>query len=410
MQAKTSPNNHISTLIYDLEISNNALYIRIFTNVTTRPIRLIVDTGAVITLVACDLIMEMIEKTNCKLNLCGVTGQEHIIQTKCLIYGFSSINDRFLGITMHLIDRKYAGPADGYLGFDFLSQHKAKIDIANSKLYFNWINNIQPNENKDEIESTSNKSNKISIDEENPIHVLGYSYEFPGEKRVFRDIDSKKKEFKKYFKRIYHYEHKIYKGRQDKPRAIFSTDYETNETNSDDVINETFSYKNDINEQFVNELLSEFAPSNTIKPFENYALNFDDFIRDKEVIEEYNLNKDIIERITKINQKLKLEHCSPENKLFVYSVISAFPYQFYVEGDVLGSTNIIQHEIKLIPGAKPVNLRQYRIPHSHKKPLQDIIEDYELRELSRNANQISILQQFWLKRKMITETKLIFAL
>lgn len=91
------------------------MFIFLFTNITKRPIKLVVDTGAVISLIADDIILEGTPKMNCKLDLCCVTGQENIIQTGGTIFGFSAINNHLLQTTMHLIDRKYAGPADGYL-------------------------------------------------------------------------------------------------------------------------------------------------------------------------------------------------------------------------------------------------------------------------------------------------------
>lgn len=48
-----------------------------------------------------------------------------------------------------------------------------------------------------------------------------------------------------------------------------------------------------------------------------------------------------------------------------------------MDGDMLSCTEAAQHEIKLLPGATPVNVRQYRIPHSHKKILQQMIDEYE---------------------------------
>lgn len=116
-----TPSKNLPNLENELITSNNAMFILLFTNIAKRPIKLVVDTGAVITLIADDVILEGTSKLNCKLDLCGVTGQENIIQTGGTIFGFSAINNHLLHTTMHLIDRKYAGPADGYLGFDFLS-------------------------------------------------------------------------------------------------------------------------------------------------------------------------------------------------------------------------------------------------------------------------------------------------
>ena len=159
-------------LSYSLERFNNALYISLFTNVTSRPIRLIVDTGAAITLVASDIVKSDVPISNCKLDICGVTGQENLIQSEGTIFGLSSIENKFLGTTMHLMDRKFCGPADGYLGFDFLSQHKAIIDIDCAKIYFNVENLTKEKKKLEPITSD------INCEGDNLIHILGNSYDF----------------------------------------------------------------------------------------------------------------------------------------------------------------------------------------------------------------------------------------
>lgn len=92
---------------------------------------------------------------------------------------------------------------------------------------------------------------------------------------------------------------------------------------------------------------------------------------------EISSNTEINTRITSIYNKLSLSHCSNENKIFIHKLCANFPFQFYVEGDNLGKTDVIKHKINIIPGSKIINLRQYRIPHTHKKPLENIIIDYE---------------------------------
>lgn len=83
------------------------------------------------------------------------------------------------------------------------------------------------------------------------------------------------------------------------------------------------------------------------------------------------------ERFEYIISKLKLNHCTEGEKMTVRKICSNFPFQFFVEGDKLGNTSVIEHKIRIIPGSKIINVRQYRIPHQHRKPLQDIIADYE---------------------------------
>lgn len=101
------------------------------------------------------------------------------------------------------------------------------------------------------------------------------------------------------------------------------------------------------------------------------------------------------ERIEFIFEKINTENLNKDEKQFVRKICETFPYQYYLEGDSLSSTDVIKHKITLIPNAKPVNMRQYRIPQTHKKPLEDIIQDYEkqgiIEKCQSNFNSPAIL-------------------
>lgn len=78
-----------------------------------------------------------------------------------------------------------------------------------------------------------------------------------------------------------------------------------------------------------------------------------------------------------IMNELKLSNCSENELSFIKKLVKAFPLQFYLEGDILSSTDVIKHCIYLITDSKPVFIRQYRIPMSHREKLQEIIDSYE---------------------------------
>lgn len=85
----------------------------------------------------------------------------------------------------------------------------------------------------------------------------------------------------------------------------------------------------------------------------------------------------ILLRAEEIYSRLGLEKCSTPEKKYVHQICVKYPFQFFMKGDILGNTTVIQHRIKLLPNTKTINIRQYRIPHFHKKILQDMINDYE---------------------------------
>lgn len=344
-------NKNLPNVEYDLELLNNALYINLFTNVTKRPIKLLVDTGAVITLVASDVIMDFTPKLNCVLDLCGVTGSTDLIQTRGAVNGYSMINNNTLGTTMHLVDRKYAGPADGYLGFDFLSQYRTIIDMNEKKIYFK-LGDDEKTRPKIEINPDHiNKEIEFPIEKDDFLEIIGNAYDFSETTNYAHD--NPKNEFKQYFNAIKHFKQKFEERENDKPFML-----------SEMICN---------NDTFLHPMPIFSTTSNyTIGLFHN----FDDWIKDVDTITDFDLDENNVSRIRKIIQDIKMEHCSPNDKQFIWTICAAFPNQFYLDGDILGSTDIIRHEINLIPNAKPVNLRQYRIPHSHKQALDKIIADY----------------------------------
>ena len=99
-------------------------------NLCERPLKFLIDTGASITLLAEDVISEKPYISNYVINLYGVTGKDVSIKTKGMVFGVFSTGSRCIETALHIIDRKYAGPGDGYIGYDLLSAYGAVINIT----------------------------------------------------------------------------------------------------------------------------------------------------------------------------------------------------------------------------------------------------------------------------------------
>lgn len=125
----------------------------------------------------------------------------------------------------------------------------------------------------------------------------------------------------------------------------------------------------------LNQCSSKQTPFNLMKISEN--LTFEEFIKTDNLINQYNLPENYLHRAISIVNKLNLDHCPIEQKKIIWKIVACYPLQFYVEGDILSSTDIIKHKINILPDSKIVNLRQYRIPHKHKQILEDIVADHE---------------------------------
>lgn len=59
--------------------------------------------------------------------------------------------------------------------------------------------------------------------------------------------------------------------------------------------------------------------------------------------------KQNMSRYEAIMEKLKIENCDNTQKIMVQDLVNRYPLQFYVPGDKLEVTDVIQHEIILNP-------------------------------------------------------------
>lgn len=311
--------NNYKTLKQDITLENNAPFIFLQTNLAERPLKLLLDTGASISIISSCAISKNIERNKYIVNLFGITGKENSVKTEGIVHGISLIDDCMLGTSFHLIDKKYAGPADGYLGFDFLSQYGCIINLKSMRIEFR-LNNIVSSKN-DEILNEKIKANKSQL---------------KGNIEKIENFKNEKEndDYKMYFEAVKYYEEEF---------SHIPYDSETKRILR--MINEN-------TENAEQEMPIVKEKSFTIETNHPDRPNF-------------------------IYDELKLDHCIEEEKQNIKLICQSFPYQFFVEGDSLNSTDILKHTIKTIPNSKPVYVRQYKIPHHYKEILKNIIEDYE---------------------------------
>lgn len=68
-----------------------------------------------------------------------------------------------------------------------------------------------------------------------------------------------------------------------------------------------------------------------------------------------------LERVKKSLQKLKLDHLNSDTRKQIESICAKYSDIFYIDGDKLGTTNIMTQSIELKPNTKP-----YTLLHSSK--------------------------------------------
>ena len=80
-------------------------------------------------------------------------------------------------------------------------------------------------------------------------------------------------------------------------------------------------------------------------------------------------------RIDKIKSMLRLDHLNVEEYQSLMRSIEANQDRFHVPGDPLEGTNVLKHRIKLTSDT-PINVKQYRLPRSHREELDKQIKEY----------------------------------
>lgn len=143
-------------LTHKIFYEDNASFILFELNNINGPLKMLIDTGASISLISSDSVPNDIKIENYKINLFGITGKEKSISTSGLIYSLAKIDDCMLGTTLHIIDKKHLGNADGILGFDFLFDYNAVIDIKNSEIQFKLGDDLEREIKNDQINDNVN--------------------------------------------------------------------------------------------------------------------------------------------------------------------------------------------------------------------------------------------------------------
>lgn len=92
------------------------------------------DTGASLSLISNEIISKKYYKRDYKINLYGLMGKEMPIRTKGMVDITLILDNQNIETIFHVVDKKNSGPGDGYLGYDFLSLYKARIDLQNMYL------------------------------------------------------------------------------------------------------------------------------------------------------------------------------------------------------------------------------------------------------------------------------------
>lgn len=85
--------------------------------------------------------------------------------------------------------------------------------------------------------------------------------------------------------------------------------------------------------------------------------------------------KEYAARLNEVLKHLRLEHLNEEERGDIERVCADYHDIFYLPGEVLSSTRVVKHEIRLEPGTDPVNTRPYRLPEAQKLEVRRQVEE-----------------------------------
>lgn len=131
-----SPPNHTKRIARakiintKLNRENGTLSWTVKSDVSKKPIKLLIDCGADITIVAEDMLRPHIQPKKPVYLMTGVSGPENAVSTKGVVMTTFTTEEEDNWIAeIHIVDRNCTGSFDGFLGVDFLSKYKAIIDM-----------------------------------------------------------------------------------------------------------------------------------------------------------------------------------------------------------------------------------------------------------------------------------------
>lgn len=173
-------------IVQKIHSENGIPYILVNTNLCERPIKLYIDTGAAVSIIANNVIENDTIKENEALNLFGINDTETPFVTQGIVHSTFSMGNTFLKTKLHIVDRKFVGPGDGFLGFDFLAPYKVNIDLNEMFITINLkeLMIANENDNQSEIDKLNTKPQKENLNdeiEENFMNILAQFYYFEPE-------------------------------------------------------------------------------------------------------------------------------------------------------------------------------------------------------------------------------------
>lgn len=84
----------------------------------------------------------------------------------------------------------------------------------------------------------------------------------------------------------------------------------------------------------------------------------------------------VVDRYNAICAWINLSHCNEDKQQVSRQLLQEFTRLFHLGGDKLSYSDIVQHEVDLLPNAKPIFVKQYRIPEGSCEEMNRQIDEH----------------------------------
>lgn len=386
-------------------------------DITTRPVTFLVDTGSSISLINASVIKKDTSiDCNKKVELISATG--HNTSTIASCTSKLNINNNILQFVFHVYDGntipiKY----DGILGYDFMHSFNCMIDLQNNILTFNLNDNLMNREffdNGKDVEQLPTKTagnEKCNEDDDLELSMKAFNIAANStQTKEWADLIPHKKKNKKcfsfvhkdhnnksyvypmytntklctYLKHLYASEDVSYAIHENTAMAI---NFKLKLPNGTYVFNNTSPLpKVSIPDALIR--VDNFSTLLLVKNMNNFPVHLNASILSNARLEEaskyqiFQISKSedsnvTSERIKFIEAALNFDGSLEEIKNDVISLCKKYNDCFHIPGDKISHTDVITHKIILKPDAVPKFIKQYRIPESQKSELQRQLNEME---------------------------------
>lgn len=363
---------------------------------------MVIDTGSQIGLNASNTIKK--EKTVKKpiYHLTGINGDDHKIETKGYLMGNFITDDNTHWLTqIHLIDERHAGKYDGYVGYDFLKKYGAKIDLHNKVLKLHkpemsksHETRMKPAIKKDENGKINQKTSNKKVAFVIPDDKNGYLIEkIPVKKcqsgsKICVTCETNEKSLPNYWK-----------SDELTDASVTAINPAIEQANTAEISSETVKI-NDHDTEMIKLQKIEKNKLNLPSHVTEYMRAFpqETLETENKTIRKVTISPEL-SREENIIANLPTDHCTSETKEKIEKLVNKYPMQFYLEGDMLGKTDIIQHKIYLKPGTPILHTRQFRLSETMRKDVIKETEEMEEQGVIQKSDSPFNSPAFMVKKK-----------